>query len=104
MCDHAPNREAAMVRIAEDEKGKPTVWCDPCIAPLVKALNDAGMRTRASCCGHGTHPTSVALADGRWVFVVDAEQADAISARLHEGRTQPRVDELRAALRGDADE
>lgn len=28
------------------------VWCDPCLVPLVKALNDGGLRTVASCCGH----------------------------------------------------
>ena len=26
---------------------------DACIAPIVQALNDAGFRTLASCCGHG---------------------------------------------------
>lgn len=63
MCDHAPNREAAMVKVAE------RVWCDPCLVPLVKALNDAGMPTVASCCGHGRRPSTVALADGREVIV-----------------------------------
>jgi hypothetical protein len=38
---------------------------DRCIAPLVKALNDAGIRTVASCCGHGKGMGNIALADGR---------------------------------------
>lgn len=29
------------------------VEIDRCIAPIVKALNDAGIETAESCCGHG---------------------------------------------------
>jgi len=28
---------------------------DRCIAPYVTALNDAGIKTSISCCGHGEH-------------------------------------------------
>jgi len=69
MCDH-PNREAAMVVIERDEDGRPTIWCDPCIAPLVRALNEGGLPTVASCCGHGKLPSRIALADGREVVIV----------------------------------
>jgi hypothetical protein len=68
MCDHL-NREAAMVVLDRDEAGTPTVWCDPCIAPLVSALNAGGLPTTASCCGHGALPGSVLLADGREVLI-----------------------------------
>jgi hypothetical protein len=68
MCDHE-NREEAMVVLERNAEGKPTVWCDPCIAPLVKALNDAGLRTVASCCGHGKVAGSVILADHRWIHI-----------------------------------
>lgn len=48
--------------------GKPR-WAkkpiDRCIAPLVKALNDAGVFTVGSCCGHGRGSGAIALADGR---------------------------------------
>lgn len=80
MCDY-PNREAAMVTIRTDENGEPTVWCDPCLSQLVTALNDGGMPTRASCCGHGTHVVSVALADGRWLVVMTAEDWAAFDSR-----------------------
>ena len=43
---------------------------DECIRPLVKALNDAGMTTIASCCGHGYQPTSIVLADGREIIIL----------------------------------
>lgn len=64
MCDHAPNREAAMVVISNG------VWCDPCLQPLVRALNEGGLPTVASCCGHGRRPGRVALADGRQLLVL----------------------------------
>ncbi len=79
MCDHARDpggREAAMV------EAYPGAWCDPCIAPLVRALNEcealpatpsrlnpAGVRTVASCCGHGERPGRVSLADGRELMI-----------------------------------
>lgn len=63
MCDHSPNREAAMVVV------QPGVWCDPCLVPLVKALNDGGLPTVASCCGHGKQDGSIVLADGRELLI-----------------------------------
>lgn len=54
-----------MVVIARDGNGKATIWCDPCIAPLVRALNTNGLQTMASCCGHGRSTGSICLADGR---------------------------------------
>jgi len=80
MCDHSNDpggKEAAMVTVY------PGVWCDPCIAPLVKALNECealpaapsrlnpiGIRTLASCCGHGKAPGRIALADRRELFIL----------------------------------
>lgn len=59
MCDHSPDREKAMVVVA------PGIWCDPCLVPLVAALNGGGISTIAACCGHGRNTGSVLLADGR---------------------------------------
>lgn len=53
----------------------PRVWCDPCLAPLVKALNDGGQPTIASCCGHGRRPSSICLADGRELLVMSFDEA-----------------------------
>lgn len=79
MCDHSPNRERAMVVI------KAGVWCDPCLVPLVKALNNNDMPTMASCCGHGNNLGSIALADGRWLLIVpDNETFHKIETRLNE--------------------
>jgi hypothetical protein len=47
----------------------PGVWCDPCLVPLVRALNDGGIPTKASCCGHGKRNGSIVLADGRELVI-----------------------------------
>ena len=38
---------------------------DSCIAPIVKALNNAGIYTAGCCCGHGRGKGNVILHDGR---------------------------------------
>lgn len=58
-----------MIVVRRDATGNPIVWCDPCLAPLVAALNDAGMRTVASCCGHGRRPGRIDLADETVLWV-----------------------------------
>lgn len=78
MCNHE-NREAAMVVL------DPKTWCDPCLAPLIKALNDGGIRTTSSCCGHHHRPGSVSLADGRWLMIApNDEWMDWLSSRIYE--------------------
>lgn len=42
-----------------------TVAVDRCIAALVRAINDGGIATVASCCGHGRITGNIILADGR---------------------------------------
>jgi hypothetical protein len=42
---------------------------DRCIAPLVRALNAWGIRTIASCCGHGKCPGNIVLEDGRELII-----------------------------------
>lgn len=64
-----PSRESSMVVLERDEHGKPAVWCDPEIADLVSALNEAGIRTVASCSGHGHRPGNIMLADGRELVI-----------------------------------
>lgn len=45
---------------------------DACIAPIVKALQDAGIDMRSSCCGHGQCDGEIVLADGRVLAVRQA--------------------------------
>jgi hypothetical protein len=59
-----------MTVLARDADGTPTIWCDPCIAPIIQALNDGGLETTASCCGHDHSPGLVSLRDGRYLMVL----------------------------------
>jgi hypothetical protein len=43
-----------------EEKG-----IDRCIAPIIQALNDAGIYTASCCCGHGKGDGTIILHDGR---------------------------------------
>jgi hypothetical protein len=45
------------------------IYVDSCIAPIVIALNKAGVKTRACCCGHGKSNGNILLADGRWLEI-----------------------------------
>jgi len=42
---------------------------DECIAPIVMALNAAGIDTIGSCCGHGQRDGEILLEDGRTLIV-----------------------------------
>lgn len=56
---------------------------DACIAPLVQALNDVGMTTASSCCGHGKRPSNIVLADGREIVICpDYETSRKVDAYL----------------------
>lgn len=86
--DDRESREDRMVEIERDPvTGEPTVWCDPEIADIVRALNAGGVKTVASCSGHGVQPAIIALADGREIIIArDWEQARAFE------RMFPRLD------------
>lgn len=60
--------ESVVMRIGERMQG-----IDRCIASIVQALNAGGVRTVASCCGHGHIPGMISLADGRHLVVVPRE-------------------------------
>lgn len=42
---------------------------DRCLAPIVQALNDAGIYTEECCCGHGRGDGYLGLIDGR-MFII----------------------------------
>lgn len=65
--------------VSGDENGRGAVWCDPCIADIVAALNAAGIATTVSCCGHGRRLGNITLRDGREIFLPrDRHDAQAI--------------------------
>ena len=49
---------------------------DKCLAPIVIALNNSGIKTVASCCGHGYIPGRITLRDGRELVVMDSKQCN----------------------------
>gem|GEM_PF-1169464 len=68
-------REERMIVLQRDSDGTPTVWCDPEIADIVSALNSGGVKTVASCSGHGVKPGGIALADGRQLLLLESLEA-----------------------------
>jgi hypothetical protein len=46
-----------------------TKGIDSCIASIVEALHNAGIKTRASCCGHGRGDGEIVLDDGRTLII-----------------------------------
>ena len=53
---------------------------DRCIAPLVVALNEVGMTTVASCCGHGRLPGRITLVDHRDILIVPEDKTERVYA------------------------
>lgn len=51
-------RDAGVLRLSDGR----VVEVDACIAPLLQALNDAGIQTIDSCCGHGKREASIFFA------------------------------------------
>jgi hypothetical protein len=62
--------------------GGRTIEVDVEIAPLVRALNDGGIATRASCSGHGFRPGSIILADGRELHIARNREEGRMFERL----------------------
>lgn len=79
MCQHGTERTLLLpTRDLDDPNGlrfRLRLWpVDACIADLVQALNASGVTTLGSCCGHGTQPGTILLADGR-VLVITTREA-----------------------------
>lgn len=70
------------------QRGFTQGYADPCIAPLVQALNDGGFQTVASCCGHGKWPGIISLEPGHVVetllLLKTAEDFEQMAAFLME--------------------
>lgn len=51
---------------------------DECIHELVQAINDAGILTLNSCCGHSVIPVSIILETGLHMIIATHDQAQII--------------------------
>ena len=49
---------------------------DACIAPLIQMLNDYGIETVASCCGHGKTEGRIDFADGHVMLMPSRKVSD----------------------------
>ncbi len=63
MCNRGDTVEVTVHHVGEIRLG--IVDVDRCIAPLVRALNEAGIATEGCCCGHGEVTGHITLTDGR---------------------------------------
>lgn len=70
------------VRLCRMQRGSNFADVDECIAPIVRALNDAGIETVASCCGHGKNKGSIVLKDDRELVIEPSA-----SEKYHEKKT-----------------
>lgn len=59
---------------------------DSCIAPIVKALNDAEVFTLASCCGHGKGGGSIILWDDRELVLRPTDEYQKLRAVIDDVR------------------
>jgi len=75
-CNHKP--VGVRVKIPADlSHTNKVLWkvagIDYCIAPIVEALQKAGIDMRGSCCGHGENDGNILLQDGRVLIIKQVE-------------------------------
>ena len=79
MCRHGDTVTLRLRTMAQVSHHGEDYWrdwsIDRCIAPIVKALQDAGIDMLGSCCGHGKGDGSILLADGRELVIRQRQQA-----------------------------
>lgn len=66
MCEHG--------KTVEMELGGRVWSVDACVAPLIQALNQGGIPTVASCCGHGRIHGVISLQDGRELVIMTVDE------------------------------
>lgn len=69
MCRHGTDVEVRVLMPADLHHSGVATWetkkIDACIAPIVRALTEAGIYTSSCCCGHGREEGEIRLHDGR---------------------------------------
>ena len=55
---------------------------DSCIAPIVEALQKAGIDMRGSCCGHDECEGVIHLQDGRGLLILNKSTMDFYMSRI----------------------
>lgn len=60
-CCHPGSYKCSELAFYDQDRGK-CVFADKCLVPELRKLRDSGIRTIASCCGHGTMRPSIVVA------------------------------------------
>lgn len=72
-CDSPGGEKTFESQVCMPLNGK--VQCvDWCIHQIIAALNAGGVRTVASCCGHGKADGNIVLEDGRVLIIKNTDQ------------------------------
>jgi hypothetical protein len=58
------------------------VKIDSCISDLVRALQQAGIDMRGSCCGHGKDQGQIDLADGRFLLILNGIEVERAKEKI----------------------
>ena len=81
MCNQREVTEVLVKIPADLSSTGQTKWknakIDTCIAPMVKALQLAGIDMRGSCCGHEKTVGDIHLQDGRLLIILNAPRSEA---------------------------
>lgn len=67
MCKHGDKVEMELPVVGTIRQGIAEI--DKCIAPIIKALNDGGVITKGSCCGHSEVMGYIRLNNGKYLGV-----------------------------------
>ena len=79
MCKWGTDTEVSLC-VPTPVQGRTMVKIDSCIAPLVQMLNDYGVETTASCCGHGKVKASSIVLSSKSIRLLSREDG---SLRAH---------------------
>ena len=76
-CGKAPVRVDVRISADLSETGKPyyrECYIDACIAPIIKALSDGGIKTKWACCGHKRYAGVISLDNDMELMIMTPEQ------------------------------
>lgn len=93
MCKHGNEIDVRVKMPADLDRTGEEHWrvkpIDGCIAPIVKALQKAGINMRGSCCGHDKCEGEIHLQDGRTILILNKEFSNMFWKFTHHEATEP---------------
>lgn len=80
MCKRGTDIEVTLCKPRED--GMITAKIDSCIAPLIQMLNDCGIQTVSSCCGHGKTSHSYIRIHPKYIMIQKFNEEFSVGLQL----------------------